>query len=284
MTPGVGDVVNARYELVRDLGGDPTSRVFIARDRPLDREVALRVVNAGDPAAVAALRGEARRMAAVQFDCAQAVPVLDEGESADGVAYVASELIAGLTLEQLARRRGPLPAAEAAKYAVELLDGCLAVQRGARERVAIVPGSAIVTNDGHARVTRFVEVAPDSVGAEHPACATVARILRRLLEGAEEPPVLRAAIDDALSGSIATVEGLRARVGEVRPRAHDTADPGAPRAARPQGVAAGAALARHPRGPGAPDRGPAPAAERLRTGWGRGFIPSGRCRDGGRGA
>ena len=214
MTPGVGDVVNARYELLRDLGGDPTGRVFVARDRPLGREVALRVVDAGDAEAVEALRGEARRMAAVQFDCAQAVPLLDEGETRD-VAYVASELIAGLTLEQLARRRGPLPEAEAAKYAVELLDACLAVQRGARQRVAIVPGSAIVTNDGHVRVTRFVEVAPDSAGAEHPACAAVARILRRLLEGADEPPVLQAAIDDALNGSITTVEGLRARVGEA---------------------------------------------------------------------
>lgn len=214
MTPGVGDVVDARYELLRDLGGDRTGRVFVARDRPLGREVALRVVDASDPVAVAALRGESRRMAAVMFDSAQAVPVLDEGETGDGVAYVASELISGLTLEQLARRRGPLPGAEAAKYAVELLDACLAVQRGARERVAIVPGSAIVTNDGHVRVTRFVEVAPDSVGTDHPACAAVARILRRLLEGAEEPPVLEAAIDDALNGSIATVESLRARVSE----------------------------------------------------------------------
>ncbi len=214
MMPGVGDVIDARYELLRDLGGDRTGRVFVARDRPLGREVALRLVDAGDSAAVEALRGEARRMAAVQFDCAQAVAVLDEGVSGEGVAYVASELVAGLTVEQLARRRGPLPEAEAAKYAVELLDACLAVQRGARHRIAIVPGSAIVTHDGHVRVTRFLEVAPDAVGTDHPACAAVARILRRLLEGAKEPPVLEEAIDDALDGSIATVEALRGRISE----------------------------------------------------------------------
>ena len=214
MTPAVGDVVDARYELLRDLGGDRTGRVFVARDRPLGREVALRVVDAGDSAAVEALRREARRMSGVQFDSAQAVAVLDEGESGDGVAYVASELVTGLTLEKLARRRGPLPEAEAAKYAVELLDACRAVHRGARERLAIVPGSAIVTHDGHVRVTRFVEVAPDPAGAD-PACAAVARVLRRLLEGAEEPPVLEAAIDRALDGSIATVEGLRARISDA---------------------------------------------------------------------
>ncbi len=207
----MGDVVDARYELMRDLGGDRTGRVFIARDRPLGRDVALRVVDAEDADAVAALRREARRMSAVQFDSAPAVPVLDEGESGDGVAYVASELVTGLTMEQLARRRGPLPEAEAAKYAVELLDACRAVHRSARERVAIVPGSTIVSNDGHVRVTRFVEVPPDPAGAD-PACAAVARILRRLLEGAPEPPVLAAAIDGALDGSIATVEGLRARI------------------------------------------------------------------------
>jgi hypothetical protein len=213
VTPAVGDVVDARYELLRDLGGDLTARVFVARDRPLGREVALRVVDADDSAAVEALRREARRMSAIQFDSAQAVAVLDEGVSG-GVAYVASDFVTGLTLEQLARRRGPLPEAEAAKYAVELLDACQAVHRGARERIAIVPGSAIVTHDGHVRVTRFVEVAPDPSGAD-PACAAVARILRRLLEGAEEPPVLGEAIDGALDGSIATVEGMRARISEA---------------------------------------------------------------------
>ena len=63
-------------------------------------------------------------------------------------------------------------------------------------------------------MTRFVEVAPDPAGAD-PACAAVARILRRLLEGAEEPADLEAAIDDALDGSIATVEGLRARLSDA---------------------------------------------------------------------
>jgi hypothetical protein len=212
--PAVGDVVDARYELLRELGGDRSGRVFVARDRPLGREVALRVVDAADSAAADALRREARRMTAVQYDSAQAVAVLDGGVSGDGVAYVASELVSGLTLEQLARRRGPLPEAEAARYAVELLDACRAVHRAARERIAIVPGSTIVTDGGHVRVTRFVEVAPDPAGAD-PACAAVARILRGLLEGAEEPPVLEAAIDGALDGSIATVEGLRARISEV---------------------------------------------------------------------
>jgi hypothetical protein len=209
--PAVGDVVDARYELLRDLGGDRSGRVFVARDRPLGREVALRVVDAADSAAADALRREARRMTAVQYDSAQAVAVLDGGVSGDGVAYVASELVSGLTLEQLARRRGPLPEAEAARYAVELLDACRAVHRAARERIAIVPGSTIVTDGGH---VRFVEVAPDPAGAD-PACAAVARILRGLLEGAEEPPVLEAAIDGALDGSIATVEGLRARISDV---------------------------------------------------------------------
>ena len=214
MTP-VGDVIDSRYELLRDLGGDRTGRVYVARDRPLAREVALRIVDAGDGAAVEGLRTQARRMAAVQFDSAQAIPILDEGVSDEGVAYVASELVSGLTLEELARRRGPLPAAEAVRYAVQLLDACLAVQRGARDRIAIVPGSAIVTGDGDVRVTRFVEVAPDPGGAD-PACAAVARILRRLLEGADEPPLLESAIGDALQGSL-SMEALRARLQDTVP-------------------------------------------------------------------
>lgn len=228
MTLSLGDVVDSRYEILRDIGGDHIARVYAARDRPLARDVALRVVDAGDLAAVESLREQARRMTAVQFDCAQAVPVLDQGAS-DGVAYVASELVTGMTLEQLARRRAPLPPSEAARHAVELLDACRAATQGEEVRISLVPGSALVTHDGHVRVTRFAEGVADPPAVD-PACAEVARILRRLLEGGTEPPDLAATIDDALDGSIATVAGFRAR---LYPVAQGDAPPPVPVPAEP---------------------------------------------------
>ena len=92
---GPGDTIASRYELVRMLGGGDAGRVYVAYDRHLAREVALRFVEPGDPTAAETLLDEGRRMARVQFDCRQAIAVLDAGEIPGGGAYVATEIIAG---------------------------------------------------------------------------------------------------------------------------------------------------------------------------------------------
>ena len=208
-----GDVVAGRYELIRMLGGGDGGRVYVAFDRHLSREVALRFVEAGDRAVAAALLEEGRRMAAIQSDSPQAVSVLDAGEIDGGGAYTATELVNGTPLEEVARRRAPLPPAEATRYAVELLDACLAVQRHEQGRADTVVASALATPDGRVRVTRFAHApAATAPGGADPAVGAVAGTLRDLLAGGPVPPALRATTDDALAGRIRTADELRARL------------------------------------------------------------------------
>jgi beta-lactam-binding protein with PASTA domain len=211
VTLGPGDVVAGRYELIRMLGGGDGGRVYVAYDRHLSREVVLRLVEAGDRAVAAALLEEGRRMASVQAELPQAVSVLDAGEIDGGGAYTATELVDGTPLDELARRRAPLPAGEAKRYAVQLLEACLAVQRHEQGRAETVVASALATADGQVRVTRFAHEAPAAGGAD-PAVGAVARTLRDLLAGGPAPPALRETIDDALAGRIRTADELRARL------------------------------------------------------------------------
>jgi serine/threonine protein kinase len=223
---GPGDVVDGRYELLRPLGGGDVGRVFVAYDRPLDRRVALRLVEPGDAAGDRALVEDTRRMNAVQFSSLTAVPVLDQGLTPDGTRYVAMELVDGLELDQVVMRRAPLPPDEAVRYGVELLDAVLAAGRQEEGRSSIVPVTALVTTDGHIRVARFAEAAePGPAGAE-PACLAVATIVHRLLTGfapgPEGPdPALPGALEDvlgdALDGRIRTASDLRARLRAARP-------------------------------------------------------------------
>ena len=212
MTLGPGDVVAGRYDLIRMLGGGDGGRVYVAFDRHLSREVALRFVEAGDRAAAAALLEEGRRMASVQSDSPQAISVLDAGEIDGGGAYTATELIDGTPLDDVARRRAPIPAAEATRYGVELLDACLAVERHERGQADTVVASALATPDGHIRVTRFARAgAPTPAGAD-PASIDVAGTIRGLLAGAPIPAALRTTLDDAEAGRIRTADELRARL------------------------------------------------------------------------
>lgn len=211
VTLGPGDVVAGRYELIRMLGGGEAGRVYVAFDRHLSREVALRFVEAGDRALAAALLEEGRRMAAVQADLPQAVAVLDAGEIDGGGAYTATELVDGTPLEELARRRAPLPAGEAKRYAIQILEACLAVQRHEQGRADTVVASALATSEGQVRVTRFAH-APAEAGGADPAVGAVARTLRELLAGGPVPTALRETTDDALAGRIRTADELRARL------------------------------------------------------------------------
>jgi beta-lactam-binding protein with PASTA domain len=223
---GPGALVADRFELVRQIGGGELGRVWVARDRHLGgREVALRIVAAADPGV---LLEEARWMGDAHAHTPAAIAVLDVVPTPGGGGYVASELVAGTPLEQVARRRAPLPVPEAAGYGVELLDAVITLRRHVPGAQRAVVGSALVGTDGRIRVTRFSRP-PAEVGAADGAVVGTAETLRDLLSGSRPPASLSATIDDALAGRIASPEELRGRLlAEVAPGAPTVVAPPPP--------------------------------------------------------
>jgi hypothetical protein len=215
VTLGPSDVVAGRYELIRALGGGDQDQVFLADDRHLSRRVVLRVVEPAHPDRAAALRDEGRMMSAVQFDCLQAIPVLVDGELPGGGAYLASEFVEGVPLEAFIRSHAPLPPARARSLALGLLDAGLAVRRTARDRGDVLVASALVTSDGHIRVTRFARAPGPGPGGMDPAVHGVATTLSEMLAGRPVPPALEDVIDDARTGGILSAEVLRERLLQV---------------------------------------------------------------------
>lgn len=209
MTYGPGTLMADRFEFVREIGGGELGSVWVARDRHLGgREVALRMVPAADPGV---LLEEARWMGDAHAHTPAAIAVLDIIPTAGGGGYVASELVPGTSLEEVARRRAPLPVAEAAGYGVELLDAVITLRRYVPGTERAVVGSALVGTDGRIRVTRFSRP-PAEVGAADGAVVGTGQTLRDLLSGSRPPASLSATIDDALAGRIGTPEELRGRL------------------------------------------------------------------------
>ncbi|MBJ7454727.1 MAG: hypothetical protein JHC74_01595 [Thermoleophilia bacterium] len=205
-------MVAGRYELIRALGGGDHGQVFLADDRHLSRRVVLRVVEPAHPDRAAALRDEGRMMSAVQFDCLQAIPVLVDGELPGGGAYLVSEFVEGIRLEEFVRRRSPLPPERARSLALGLLDAGLAVRRSARDRGDVLVASALVTSDGHIRVTRFGRASGRGPLGADPAVVAVAEDLAAMLAGGPVPPPLAEVVDDARAGRILSAEVLRERL------------------------------------------------------------------------
>ena len=98
--------LGSAYSIERELGGGGMSRVFLARDLALDREVAVKVL-APDLAATVSVdrfRREIMLVAALQHP--NIVPVLSAGE-VDGLPYFLMPFVRGESL-RVRLRRGPL--------------------------------------------------------------------------------------------------------------------------------------------------------------------------------
>lgn len=103
------DVSGTRYEILDLIGRGGMGAVYVARDRELDRDVALKVASApeaGGDAAVRLLR-EARIIARLEHP--GIVPVHDVGVLPDGRAFYAMKLVSGSRLDRIASERPPLP-------------------------------------------------------------------------------------------------------------------------------------------------------------------------------
>jgi hypothetical protein len=111
------------YRVIRPLGTGGMGVVFEAEDTRLQRPVALKVLQpaiAADPSVRERLLREARALAALR--CDHVVTVYEAG-TANGVTFLAMELLVGESLESLHDRRGPPPVPELLRIAREAAEG-----------------------------------------------------------------------------------------------------------------------------------------------------------------
>jgi serine/threonine-protein kinase len=104
--PDSGD---SRYEIIERIGEGGMGAVYLARDRELGREVALKVLRAPEPTADerARLLREARILAVLEHP--GIVPVHDVGTLADGRVFYVMKRVRGERLDAFARAPRPLP-------------------------------------------------------------------------------------------------------------------------------------------------------------------------------
>jgi eukaryotic-like serine/threonine-protein kinase len=96
-----------RYELHEELGRGGMGIVYRAVDRELDRDVALKVLNAGTVGIAERLRQEARILGRLEHP--GILPIHDIGTLADGRLFYVMKLVRGERLDRYAAREVSLP-------------------------------------------------------------------------------------------------------------------------------------------------------------------------------
>jgi eukaryotic-like serine/threonine-protein kinase len=154
------------YEAISALGAGGMGEVWRARDTRLRREVALKFLPAEvslDAARLARFEQEAQAASALNHPAI--VTVYDIG-TADGIAYIAMELIDGQTLRALLAD-GPMPARRVAPLAAEVASGLAAAHEAGIVHRDIKPENLMITRDGRVKILDFglAKPVPTSSGA-----------------------------------------------------------------------------------------------------------------------
>jgi len=114
-------------EVIRHLGAGRMAEVYLARQKPLDRLVAVKILSdALGEDSTARARFEREAKASASLDHRNAVEVYRFGYLSDGLPFLVMQYVKGGTLEDKLAAEGPLPIQEAKKVLVEVADALAA--------------------------------------------------------------------------------------------------------------------------------------------------------------
>lgn len=174
----VGKELGQRYEIIEKVGSGGMANVYKARDKMLNRYVAIKILHSefkDDEEFIRRFNIESQ--AAASLSNANIVQIYDVGEE-DGIQYIVMEFLSGKTLkEYIKSKEGGLYWKEAVDYSMQI---CRALEHAHQKHIIhrdIKPQNIIITADGILKVTDFgiaraannntVKMSSTAIGSAH---------------------------------------------------------------------------------------------------------------------
>src|SRR4051812_8681677 len=152
-------VVGGRYEIAEELGRGGMGVVWLANDRVLHREVALKEISypvhlTDDERAVLRERTLREARAAARLEDPHVVAIHDVVEE-DGRPWLVMEHVRSRSLQRILEEDGPLSPAQTARIGLDVLAAIEVAHAAGVVHRDVKPGNVLVAEDGHACLTDF---------------------------------------------------------------------------------------------------------------------------------
>ena len=148
-------ILDQRYELEELIGGGGMADVYRAKDRLLNRPVAVKILHEAfkqDKEFIDKFQREAQ--AAARLSHPNIVNIYDVGV-ADGDHYIVMEYVPGRTLKDRIRQEGHLSVSESLRVAREIAEALAHAHANNLVHCDIKPHNILMMADGHAKVADF---------------------------------------------------------------------------------------------------------------------------------
>ena len=158
MSDLTGELIDRRYQLLRQVANGGMASVYEAIDTRLDRKVAVKIMHphlAQDEAFVSRFIREAKAAAALSHP--NIVAVQDQGWNQSGVpaVFLVMELIEGHTLREYLNERGRFEIKDAINYLTPILSALAAAHRLGIVHRDIKPENILISKDGRIKIADF---------------------------------------------------------------------------------------------------------------------------------
>ena len=153
--PLLGATLDGRYRIESRIATGGMSTVYRGLDLRLDRQVALKVMDArysGDHQFLTRFQREARAIARLKHP--GLVAIYDQGNDATH-PFLVMELVDGGTLRELLRERGPMPPHAVAAVLHPVLGGLGVAHRSGLVHRDIKPENVLISDDGEVKLVDF---------------------------------------------------------------------------------------------------------------------------------
>ena len=151
----IGNYIGSRYEVLEKVGNGGMATVYKARDKVLNRFVAIKVLKEEFTTDMEFIRRfNAEAQSAAGFTHPNIVSVYDVGHD-ENIYYIVMELVQGKTLKQIIVEDGTLPWKWATNVAIQIASALEAAHKKNIIHRDIKPHNIIITEDGVAKVTDF---------------------------------------------------------------------------------------------------------------------------------